>query len=64
MGRHRHLGDEDILVLEGSLSDGRGAYGPGQICRSRTGSVHAEEAGPDGCICFVAYYGGHEPIES
>ena len=65
MATHRHLGDEDILVLEGTLRDGRGEYGPGQICRSRTGSVHSEEAGPDGpCICFVAYYGGHEPIES
>jgi anti-sigma factor ChrR (cupin superfamily) len=64
MATHRHLGDEDILVLEGRLRDYRGEYGPGELCRSRTGSVHAEEAGLDGrCICFVAYYGGHEPVE-
>lgn len=64
MATHRHLGDEDILVLEGTLRDHRGEYGPGAICRSRTGSVHAEEAGPDGpCICYVVYYGGHEPAE-
>jgi len=65
MEAHRHLGDEDILVLQGTLRDHRGEYGPGTLCRSRAGSVHAEEAGPDGpCICFVAYYGGHEPVES
>jgi len=65
MAAHRHLGDEDILVLEGMLRDERGEYQAGAICRSRAGSVHSEQAGPDGpCICFVAYYGGHEPVES
>lgn len=59
--RHRHGGDEVILVLQGSLRDENGTYGPGQICRSRRGSTHTEEALPgDDCFCYVVYYG---PLE-
>lgn len=59
--RHRHGGDEVILVLQGSLRDESGTYGPGQICRSREGSTHTEEALPgDDCFCYVVYYG---PLE-
>jgi putative transcriptional regulator len=63
--KHRHLGDEDILVLQGSLSDGiGGTYRAGEICRSRAGSVHSEEALPgEDCVCFVVYYGEHEMLE-
>ena len=61
---HRHLGDEVILVLQGAIKDERGVYGPGQICRSRTGSVHSEEAMPgETCVCYVVYHGALEPIE-
>ena len=60
---HRHLGDEQILVLEGALRDHRGVYRPGDVCRSREGSVHTEEVeGAEDCVCFVVYYGGHEPV--
>jgi anti-sigma factor ChrR (cupin superfamily) len=59
--RHRHGGDEVILVLQGSLRDEHGTYGPGEICRSRKGSTHTEEALPgDDCFCYVVYYG---PLE-
>ena len=54
--RHRHGGDELILVLEGVLKDERGAYGPGAVCRSRTGDVHSEQA-VQNCLCYVVYYG-------
>jgi anti-sigma factor ChrR (cupin superfamily) len=55
---HRHGGDEVILVLQGGLRDGRASYGPGDVCRSRAGSVHAEEAEPGAdCFCYVVYYG-------
>jgi putative transcriptional regulator len=59
--RHRHLGDEVILVLRGRIRDERGSYGPGEVCRSETGFVHTEqaEAGED-CLCYVLYYG---PLE-
>lgn len=60
---HRHLGDEEILILQGALRDRRGVYRPGQVCRSRAGSVHSEEVdGSEDCVCFVVYYGGHEPV--
>lgn len=59
--RHRHGGDECILVLQGGLKDERGEYRPGQVCRSRAGSVHHEEALPgEDCVCYVVYYG---PLE-
>jgi anti-sigma factor ChrR (cupin superfamily) len=62
--RHRHLGDEEILVLSGRLRDDRGSYGPGEICRSVAGSVHSEQVeGPDDCICYVVYHGEHEMLE-
>lgn len=61
METHRHLGDENILVLQGKLKDERGTYGPGDICRSRAGSVHTEEVLPgEDCVCYVVYYG---PLE-
>jgi anti-sigma factor ChrR (cupin superfamily) len=60
---HRHLGDEEILVLQGALADGRAVYRAGDICRSRTGSVHSEQVvGDEDCFCFVVYHGGHESV--
>jgi putative transcriptional regulator len=62
--RHRHKGDEVILVLQGSLADERARYGPGEICRSQPGSVHSEVALPgDDCVCYVVYYGELEMLE-
>jgi len=60
--RHRHGGDEVIFVLEGVLRDERGVYGPGAVCRSRTGDVHSEEVVED-CFCYVVYYGELEMLE-
>jgi anti-sigma factor ChrR (cupin superfamily) len=60
--RHRHGGDELILVLEGVLRDERGSYGPGAVCHSRTGSVHSEEVVED-CLCYVLYFGELEMLE-
>lgn len=58
---HRHLGKENILVLQGVLADHRGTYGPGQICRSEAGSVHSEAVpGGEDCICYAVYYGDLE----
>ena len=63
-GRHRHQGDETILVLKGGLRDERGAYGPGEICRSAAGSEHSEQALPgEDCLCYVVYYGELEMLE-
>ena len=61
--RHRHGGDENVLVLQGTFRDDRGTYGPGDICRSRAGSDHEEEAvGEEDCICYVVYYGDLEVL--
>jgi putative transcriptional regulator len=61
--RHRHHGDENVLVLQGTFKDDRGTYGPGDVCRSRAGSDHAEEAvGGEDCVCYVVYYGALEHI--
>ena len=62
--RHRHLGDEVILVLQGGIKDEHGSYGPGEICRSRPGSEHSEQALPgEVCICYVLYHGDLVPVE-
>ncbi len=64
-GLHRHLGDENIFVLQGALKDERGEYRAGDVCRSRAGSTHTEEILPgDDCFCYVTYYGDLETIES
>lgn len=62
--RHRHVGEEDILVLKGTLRDERGTYGPGEVCHSRRGEIHSESITKDGaCVCFAVYYdGGIEPV--
>lgn len=60
-GTHRHVGTENILMLQGGLKDERAEYHEGDICRSRTGSIHHEEVLPgEDCICYVVYYG---PLE-
>jgi len=62
--RHRHHGDELILVLQGGLRDHRGEYFAGEVCRSREGSIHQEEILPgEDCLCYVVYYGDLEPVE-
>lgn len=64
-GLHRHKGDENILVLKGGLRDHRGTYHRGEVCRSRAGSAHAEEALADEeCVCYVTYYGDLEMLEA
>ncbi len=60
--RHRHGGDELILVLEGVLKDERASYGPGALCHSRTGDIHSEQVVED-CLCYVLYYGELEMLE-
>ncbi len=48
---HRHLGDEDILVLEGRLAVTGELYESGEICRVRAGQPHVEQA-VDGRMCM------------
>lgn len=67
---HRHLGIEDVLVLEGGYRDELGEYGPGSFVRYPAGSRHspvalgeaARPAGPSNpaCILFASARGGIE----
>ncbi len=53
---HRHVGDEEILILEGGLSVGDASFASGDICRVGAGSMHTERALSDGeCVCYVVH---------
>jgi quercetin dioxygenase-like cupin family protein len=62
--RHRHLGDEETLILEGSYIETDGTrLGPGDQVVRRAGSVHGftvDAAGP--CIYAFVLQGGVEQL--
>jgi len=64
--RHRHHGDENVLVLQGAFRDERATYRAGDVCHSRAGSAHHDETvvGDEDCVCFVVTYGAVELLES
>ena len=49
---HTHALGEEILVLEGTLSDESGDYGPGTYIKNPPGSAHAPFS-ESGCTLFV-----------
>ena len=49
---HHHGLGEEIFVLEGTLCDEHGSYGPGTYLRNPPGSSHAPGSA-DGCTLFV-----------
>ena len=49
---HTHGGGEEILVLEGTLHDEHGVYGPGTYLKNPVGSAHAPFT-VDGCTLWV-----------
>ena len=56
--RHGHGGGEEILVLEGCLSDERGDYAAGTYLRNPPGSVHAPFS-ERGCTLLVKLWQMH-----
>lgn len=58
--RHRHLGDEQIFVLEGSVSDDTGTCTAGNYARRPPGCVHTVRS-PDGALVLALMSGGTEP---
>ena len=56
---HRHLGGEEILVLEGVFQDEAGTYPAGSWLRNPPGSVHSPWS-DQGCMIWVKT--GHLPI--
>lgn len=49
---HQHALGEEIFVLDGTLSDEAGSYGPGTYLKNPPGSDHAPFS-EDGCTLFV-----------
>jgi anti-sigma factor ChrR (cupin superfamily) len=62
--RHRHVREEDVLVLQGGFRDERGDYPAGAFQRFDAQSVHAPVAFEEGppCILFAVARGGIELI--
>ena len=59
--RHRHLGDEQIFVLEGSVADETGTCTAGNYARRPPGCVHAV-ASPAGALVLAITSGPTEPL--
>jgi ChrR Cupin-like domain len=59
--RHRHIGNEVSLVLEGTLIDDTGQrHGPGSRMPSGAGSEHSYTAGPGKDLVLISMHGGIE----
>jgi anti-sigma factor ChrR (cupin superfamily) len=50
--RHRHLGLETVIVLDGSQSDENGDYHEGAVVLNPVGSVHSVTS-PEGCVVLI-----------
>jgi anti-sigma factor ChrR (cupin superfamily) len=59
--RHRHLGDEQIFVLEGSVSDDTGTCATGDYARRPPGCVHGVSSRA-GALVLALMTGGTEPV--
>ena len=59
--RHRHLGDEQIFVLEGSVTDDTGTCSAGNYARRPPGCVHTVTT-PQGALVLAIMSGGTEPL--
>jgi len=58
--RHRHIGDEQIWVLEGSVADDTGVCTAGNYARRPPGCVHTVTS-PQGALVFAVISGPAEP---
>jgi len=59
--RHRHLGEEQIFVLEGSVADDAGVVTAGNYARRPPGCVHTVTS-PTGALVFAVVSGSSEPV--
>jgi anti-sigma factor ChrR (cupin superfamily) len=59
--RHRHLGDEQIFVLEGSVTDDTGTCTAGNYARRPPGCVHTVRS-LEGALVLAIMTGGTEPV--
>ena len=61
ISRHRHIGDEQIWVLEGSVADDTGVCLAGNYARRPPGSVHTVTS-PAGALVFAVISGPTETV--
>ena len=59
--RHRHLGDEQIYVLEGSVADDTGVCTAGNYARRPPGCVHSVRS-ETGALVFAVTSGPTEAV--
>jgi anti-sigma factor ChrR (cupin superfamily) len=59
--RHRHLGDEQIFVLEGSVTDDTGTCSAGNYARRPPGCVHTVTT-PQGALVLALMSGSTQPL--
>ena len=57
--RHRHLGLETIIVLDGTQSDERGQYPTGALVLNGAGSEHSVWS-EEGCVVLIQW---ERPVE-
>lgn len=50
--RHRHMGLETIIVLDGTQSDETGDYGPGSVIINKAGTEHSVWS-ESGCVVLI-----------
>jgi anti-sigma factor ChrR (cupin superfamily) len=61
IARHRHIGDEQIWVLEGEVADDTGVCTAGNYARRPPGCVHTVTS-PTGALVFAVISGPTEPV--
>jgi anti-sigma factor ChrR (cupin superfamily) len=63
--RHRHVGDEEVFVLQGGFRDASGEYRAGEFRRFPAGSIHAPVGlqGDEPCVLFAMAHGGIEILD-
>lgn len=60
--RHRHLGTETLLLLDGELSEGGRTFATGDLLHLAEGSTHAPVIGDEGCWCLVRQCGTQQHL--
>ena len=64
---HRHVGVEEVFILQGGYRDSRGAHRAGDYVLNDAGSAHRptalEETGED-CVMLAVAHGGIEILKS
>jgi anti-sigma factor ChrR (cupin superfamily) len=63
--RHRHVGDEEVFVLQGGFTDEFGEWPAGSFHRFPAGSVHSPLAFAEGpaCVLFAVAHGGIDVLD-